>query len=302
MKLNVTPMVCLFYQEHKYYFIKVGIDHNTWHNFIMFFIKADHLPKELTSYDLLKTLAVILMIIDHVGAYIAPDQTWWRLASSSMPIWFFFVGYANSRNITPPLWGGMLLLVMANILLGGSVVPLSILGTIILVRLVLDPVMKVAMTHVTALISISFVCLLLWYPTRIFAEYGTLALLMAMYGWMVRHEKTDKQVKRVLSGFMLFAIIAFIGTHFAILQFSTAQGVTFVVTTLCIFIFTLFFKPATLPNLTKKLPHFIVSSLQIMGRYSLYLYVGHVIIFMIIAYFLGTKEYELLNWRLLPFK
>ncbi len=37
------------------------------------------LPRDLTSYDLLKTLAVILMIIDHVGHHFFPDEMWFRV-------------------------------------------------------------------------------------------------------------------------------------------------------------------------------------------------------------------------------
>ncbi len=37
------------------------------------------LPAPLTAYDLLKTLAIILMVVDHIGAYFFPDQMWWRV-------------------------------------------------------------------------------------------------------------------------------------------------------------------------------------------------------------------------------
>ena len=36
------------------------------------------LPAEITSYDLLKAAAVIIMIIDHVGYYFFIDEMWWR--------------------------------------------------------------------------------------------------------------------------------------------------------------------------------------------------------------------------------
>ena len=40
------------------------------------------LPQELTSYDLLKTLAVVTMIIDHIGLYFFPDDVGWRIVGA----------------------------------------------------------------------------------------------------------------------------------------------------------------------------------------------------------------------------
>ena len=62
-------------------------------------LKTKTLSSYLTSYDLLKTLALVLMVIDHIGYFFYPEEMWWRvLGRLSVPIWFFLIGYANARD------------------------------------------------------------------------------------------------------------------------------------------------------------------------------------------------------------
>jgi len=102
------------------------------------------LPKNMTSYDLLKTFAVITMIIDHVGYYFFPEQLEWRVVGRmSMPVWLFLVGYAKTRDIPEMLWMGGLILLAGNIIVGMPIFALNILFGIMVVRLTLDKVIAV---------------------------------------------------------------------------------------------------------------------------------------------------------------
>lgn len=265
----------------------------------MFFVKDNNLPKDLTSYDLLKSLAVVMMVIDHVGSYFYPDQLWWRAAGSSVPIWFFFVGYAQSRNLSAPIWIGTLILVAADIIFAKSLFSLSILASIIIARALIDPVMSFAMKNKANLIMVSFVCVMLWLPTRIFYEYGTLSLLIAMYGWMLRREHDDVKVKEVLNGFLGFVVIFFIVTHLIVYPgFSEAQVIVFSVSSLLTFGLTYLFKRKTFPDLTQKLPEMVNSALRTMGRYSLYIYVGHIVFFVILSFFFVQEGKSLFEFSL----
>lgn len=262
----------------------------------MFFVRAKNLPSDLTSYDCLKSLAVILMVVDHVGMYIMPDQTWWKTASSSVPIWFFFVGYANSKNLTPPIWIGAAMLVVSSMVLGFGLLPLSILVTIILSRFLIDRIMAFSLESRRNLLIVCGSCVLFWLPSRELFEYGTLAFLIAMYGWLIRHQDESEDIKALVSPFMSFVMIAFIAGHFLGLNFTEhAQKIVFAVSTISIFIITSMFKNATFPNAREKLTGAGVATLQIMGRYSLYLYVGHVVLFQIIAVIIGHNT--LFDWR-----
>src|SRR5687768_12599522 len=104
------------------------------------------LPKDITSYDLWKTFAVIFMVFDHVGFYFHPDEMGWRIAGRlCVPVWFFLIGYARSRDIGPRLWLGAGILVVANAVAGMAVLPLNILATMIIIRISIDAIMDRAL-------------------------------------------------------------------------------------------------------------------------------------------------------------
>jgi len=92
----------------------------------MFLTDRSHLPDTVTSYDVWKTLAVLLMIIDHIGAYFLPDEQGLRiLGRLCVPIWFFLVGYAQSRDLSWRLWAGVAILSISNYI--GGVITSSVI-------------------------------------------------------------------------------------------------------------------------------------------------------------------------------
>ena len=48
---------------------------------------AKALPKDLTSYDLLKSFAVILMILDHIGYCFYPAEMWFQALDIGKSLW-----------------------------------------------------------------------------------------------------------------------------------------------------------------------------------------------------------------------
>jgi len=63
-----------------------------------------HAPHVVDNSDWLKTTAIILVAVDHFGYFFIVNDDWWsvygRLAA---PVFFFFMGYAQSRTI-PLRW------------------------------------------------------------------------------------------------------------------------------------------------------------------------------------------------------
>ncbi len=142
-----------------------------------------HLSRNLTSYDLLKSFAVLLMLVDHVGYYFAPDEAWLRVAGRfCVPVWFFLIGYARSRDLSPRLWVGAAILVIASGVTGMGFFPFNMLVTIIILRLGLDAVMAGTQQSRQALWQIGVLFLALTFITAYAFEYGTLAFVMAMFG------------------------------------------------------------------------------------------------------------------------
>ncbi len=60
--------------------------------------------RPVTSTDVWKTAALALILIDHLGEFLFPDQPWMRaIGRAGAPIFFFLIGYAATRAV-PWFW------------------------------------------------------------------------------------------------------------------------------------------------------------------------------------------------------
>jgi hypothetical protein len=238
-----------------------------------------HPTESLTSYDLIKSLAILLMIIDHVGLYFFPEHQWLRaIGRASVPIWFFLVGYAQTRDLTSPIFIGAGLVFASTFVLGGFILPLNILITIILIRLILDHVARLAFKDWEFLIYAAIVCSLLAVPTFVFAEYGSLGLLIALFGYSLRHRDQLNIGPLALKIFAAFSILFYVGIQCWIFNFSVALSVISVVLCGAVGILLYYFKPQTWNAETAPIQLF-KPLLQFAGRYTLLIYVVHLILF-----------------------
>lgn len=67
--------------------------------------------KHVNSHDLIKLLAIILMIVDHIGQFYYPDILWFRiLGRAAAPLFFFLMGYHGKlhNNLLLCLYGVIL--------------------------------------------------------------------------------------------------------------------------------------------------------------------------------------------------
>ncbi len=258
------------------------------------------LPRDLTSYDLLKALAVMLMIVDHVGYYFYPDDNWWRVAGRlCVPIWFFLIGYARSRDTGKRLWIGCSILLAANVPAGMSILPANIMATMLFVRMALDPFLKHALkSRRDFWAGIAFLFILA-IPTSLAVEYGTHALIMAIYGWVMRNKDDARVPGGLPQQYLAFALISFVALQELFFGFSAPQfrvlalGITAVMTALY------FFRPLTFPRLTKALPFPLTGLLKIMGRRTLEIYVLHLLLLKLMGVMLEPERFVFMDWKLL---
>lgn len=261
---------------------------------------AKQLPANITSYDLLKTLALVLMLLDHVGFYFFTDQDWWRVAGRlCVPIWFFLIGYANSRDLGLGIWVGGVILVAFSMLSGEWIFPLNILFSMIIVRMFLDRVMRASKADEESLMAITTVLLFLTLPSYNYWEYGTQGIIMAMFGYMMRNkpeigEVRDQVILRKL--FILFALSQYVFIQGLFFAFSLPQMIVFGYGTFAIMAGLYNFRPQEYPDLTQKIPSFAVATLQFMGRRTLEIYVAHLALFKIMAVFTDPEHYQWLHW------
>lgn len=232
----------------------------------------------LNGYDLLKTFAVITMLVDHVGYYFYPDELWLRAVGRlSFPIWFFLIGYARSRDLSPKLLGGAALLICVNLVLGLQTLPLNALCTIILLRLILDLVARIVEdnSRIVWLMTIGLTVFIV--PAGEVTEYGTLSVMFALLGYFVRHEKVLPFYQRLGYAAMIAAIYVvyqMINFDFA-LWYSVPLGLS-----MAFLVWRLFrFQGREWPERQTALPQFVIQPLKFCGTWSLEIYVGHLILF-----------------------
>ena len=257
------------------------------------------LPKNLTSYDLLKSFAVIIMVVDHIGWYFYPEDLWWRaIGRIGFPVWFFLVGYAKSRSLHWKLWVGTLLLMAGNMAAGMFVFPLCALATILAIRLLIDPLMKAALYDHKSLIAFSVVLFALVISTGMFVEYGTIALIMAMLGYMVRLRAEGMIPNDRVTLFTGFALAAFLAMQQAQFNFSQPQLVAMIVGTLIVTAALYVFRPVEYPVLTGKMPRPLTWILQLGGRRTLEIYVVHLLLFKLLMVLVQPDRFTPFHWTL----
>ncbi len=172
------------------------------------------LPKEITYHDLLKTFAVTAMMIDHVGFYFFPDQMWWRcIGRLGAPIWFFLAGYGNARTTPAKFWVGGSAIAAGSLAAGMSLFPLNAVFTNIMIRRFIDAVMRVSLDNRWSMIGVGLLMFVLIMPSVWCCEYGTQAMITAMFGYAVRHRATVKGGKSavaVMAGYGIFSLSTFL--------------------------------------------------------------------------------------------
>jgi len=257
----------------------------------MFFKRSDNLTSNLTSYDFLKCITVLFMFADHVGAYFIPDEPWWRVAGRlGFPAWFFLAGYSNDKGVSPKLWLGAGILILGNVMFGTYIFPLNALASYICIRIFMTHGYPKYFSHWEPLLYSTFALILLAYSTNYIFEYGTLAFLLAMFGYSVRHQD-ELGIGRVIQ--ILFAVVVAIAV--SIVQITTFgfHGMLAVVcfVFLCAMCFVLYhFKRAEYPQLTQKLPRPVVAIIQFGGRYTLEIYVIHLMLIKAYLFFADTSD------------
>lgn len=262
------------------------------------------LPAALTSYDLLKTVAIILMIVDHTGHYFFPDESWFRIfGRMCVPIWFFLIGYARTRDISKLALIGAVLVALGNIVAGETLFPLSILVTLMIGRYFIDVWMRPARIGGEALAGLYFILLFLSFPTSIVIEYGTIGFLFTVFGGMCRYRQDCPQVRE--SGYdrqvQLFACASFAG--FIVIQsahmtyLSGAQFFTLLGGMVVVGVILARFYSAEMENMTVVIPKFITRSIQFTGRHTLEIYVVHLLLFKALAIIYDPDRFVFMEWR-----
>jgi len=131
--------------------------------------------KSADYQDLLKAIAIVVMIVDHIGLRFIPDMHWLRIIGRfGISIWFFFAGYNYSRPKHLLLQLGLMLSYLVYVMCGDST--LNMLVTIYLGQCYLYLLEKFNKVSDKDTFIHCLFMLLLFPLTYIIFEYGTLTI------------------------------------------------------------------------------------------------------------------------------
>lgn len=258
--------------------------------------------RELTSYDFLKAAAVILMVIDHAGFYLYADETWMRVIGRlCVPIWFFLIGYARTAEIPGIIWVGAVLVSASCVISGIYILPLNILFSIIIARLLREEMASHALHNAETLRGMYLILVLAYLPTSIFFEYGTLGFLFVVMGFMVRNweEVTQRIAKRYLILYVAMSFAAYWVFQGAIAPEISAAQILFLTAGLFLVALILMrFRLVTFPKLTSGIGP-LAGIVRILGRRTLEIYVLHIIILRVAAAYLFPEKFPFMELKII---
>ncbi|HKP69608.1 MAG TPA: TraX family protein [Pyrinomonadaceae bacterium] len=242
-------------------------------------------PRIVDNTDWLKTAAIILVLIDHIGFFFIDDGDWWSVfGRMAAPVFFFLIGYAHTRSV-PPQWlmlGLILTLLESSNNDWGWVGP-NILLSFVLIRLALPYVERfVDRFGWIGYIVVAAVLVALLPVAGKVVDYGAEGWLWALLGFAQR-KYADKRAAGNAVGdgitlrkvapigvfISLVAAAAYVWQEQAEFDFSETQVVTFIicssilVLSLCLF--------ARGPSRLQP-PASWVSTVQFIGRHTLAIY------------------------------
>lgn len=173
----------------------------------------------MTTTDVLKAFALLLILVDHVGHFLADDWPILRVIGRlGVPIFFFLIGFARTRDI-PWLWLvlGVVLTGVDYLWLGGfEDLQLNILFNFALIRLAL-PVLERFLDRGFGRLGLVLLASALVMPlVNPWLEYGSEGWLFAIAGLMHRRVMAGGpgwEAHRDVAGLFAFAIYAIVERH-----------------------------------------------------------------------------------------
>lgn len=231
----------------------------------------------LNSHDLMKAVAIIGMVIDHTGLYFFPDTVLFRVIGRlSFPLFCFLIGYTSTFPLRISLIMGALFLTLTFILLGAHLLPLNILWTVLACRIFLKTALRWKWLESHTL-WITFCTLALWHIwASALWEYGTLAMLFAICGYTRKQEPANPATLALL----FITIILYFSYQSLTYELTWPYMVLFA---LGIGIETVWLYHYRFLLFTLTWHHPAATLVMLLSRYSLYIYIIHVVLFKIIS-------------------
>jgi len=236
------------------------------------------LPR-LATYQL-TALAVVAFLIDHFGSDFFSGNPWFRQLKFMVILWFFPAGYNSGWKPQPILWWGLVALTAVTVFYSGFFFPLTVLATLIAVKYIVDPLMEITLKNIFLFIFGQLV--LLWFARWTHfevMEYGSMALIMACSGWLVRHRDSIPHGRTIAGWHLLYSGLSFAAFQYLFQHHMREVWPFMLGMTLLMSWYMWDFKGSVLLAIKQKPAGAFGRAVRFVGHHSLEIFVIHLLLF-----------------------
>jgi hypothetical protein len=229
-------------------------------------------------------LAALGFLVDHLGLYLYDDNLWLRVTRMFALVWFVPIGYNAGRKADLWMWQAAIGLAVVSTITGIGPLPLQAISTIVLLRLVIDPLAEVATRDKFRFWVVNAALVALIPVTDAVVEYGTMAGLFALAGWLLKNPDRAAPIVdiRLYFGLVTALYLLFCATIF---PFTALQWV-FVIVTTCWTSYMMFhFRDMLLESIRRKNPDIVARACRFIGHNTLQIYTLQLLILQAIYFF-----------------
>lgn len=232
------------------------------------------------SYDLLKVIAIITMIIDHIGLFFYQDISLLRVIGRvSYPLFAFCIGYNQKYKLDNTLVMLAVILCLTHIIIWpslGGMVKKSILNSSILPSIIITRILLNYTSHLIKPNTMYLWAFVLWFFASMsssFLQYGTAGIILTICGYLSASLKNSKEYRI----FLYINLILYLGFEYALFRINLFG--------LSILIFEFFILARALKDFSIKpiaISKTFEKTLLLTSRYALIIYFIHLQIFKMI--------------------
>ncbi len=227
-----------------------------------------------TSHDLIKAIAIICMIIDHIGKFIFPEQLWLRaIGRAAAPLFFFATGYASNHRFKADILWYAILLTLSTLVLENQLFA-NILFNFVLIKLILNQANLVKFIEKNLIVSF-FLCMVFQWLTAGYLEYGAFGILFGTGAYLL------SQQNRWGIYWLGFSLLLYFIYQSLIFGFVASPVCLVIFGMLSLSLFFLFYGYRLMSWNLGGVLNFVCIFL---GRYSLEIYVFHLLCFQLVVW------------------
>ena len=229
------------------------------------------------------------MIIGHGFYYFMPDIPWTRIPDRILaPVFLVAVGYNTGHRLSKLLlFAAALILVIDFGLLAQH--KINILGTIILLRYTLEPVTKFLLQNKMLFWGAHIILIALFPFSNLFIEYGTLAYMLGIAGWMNKNGEAVSGHIVKPSDYFIFVTAVYLISQKIVFGYDLI-GTFIIGVGLSIVMYMLYHMRELLMHSLKHKPVTIIGKFsKFLGHKSLEFYIAHILLFQAAYYFMTMR-------------